>query len=131
MKGIIYEISADETDKVYIGSTTRTLNIRFSKHKSKHNQTSSKELFNYKNVKIKELETVIYDNVDDLRKREIELINEHTNCVNISTSIHHKERKQIERLKQSDRLSQIKRLKLIEEFEKIETREIIIRTRNM
>jgi len=33
MKGRIYIIRSKQTDKIYIGSTVETLNIRFSKHK--------------------------------------------------------------------------------------------------
>ena len=36
--GRIYKISSDQTDKVYYGSTTKTLNQRLSKHKKDYRQ---------------------------------------------------------------------------------------------
>jgi hypothetical protein len=39
-QGKIYKIVSDQTDKVYIGSTTRTLAQRLAKHKDNYNQCS-------------------------------------------------------------------------------------------
>jgi hypothetical protein len=33
-EGKIYKLTSSQTDKVYIGSTIRSLNVRFSNHKS-------------------------------------------------------------------------------------------------
>jgi len=54
--GFIYKIVADDTDKVYYGSTITKLNARFNKHKYRLN-CSSKELFNFPNTRIELLET--------------------------------------------------------------------------
>lgn len=58
--GFIYKIVADDTDKVYYGSTTMKLNRRFSKHKYNfkcEHSCSSIELFNFPNARIELLET--------------------------------------------------------------------------
>ena len=62
--GFIYKIVADDTDKVYYGSTIMKLNARFNKHKydfkcktSCSSNCSSIELFNFPNTRIELLET--------------------------------------------------------------------------
>jgi hypothetical protein len=69
--GFIYQIVADNTDKVYYGSTSRKLKYRFSNHKSLSNHNcSSRELFNYPNTRIELIETCIKDD-KKLLKREL------------------------------------------------------------
>lgn len=58
--GFIYKIVADGTDKVYYGSTTISLNERFSVHEYNFKcgySCSSVELFNFPNCRIELLET--------------------------------------------------------------------------
>jgi hypothetical protein len=75
--GFIYKIVADDTDKVYYGSTIQNLNVRFSGHKShfvrSRNYCYSHELFNYANTRIERLET--HTNMDKnlLKKTLIEI----------------------------------------------------------
>ncbi len=81
-KGKIYKIIADNTDKIYIGSTIMSLEKRFGIHKSQKD-TNSKLLFDFPNTRIGLIELYPCDNKLDLHKRErywIEL--EKDNCVN-------------------------------------------------
>jgi hypothetical protein len=57
----IYKITSPQTDKIYIGSTKQTLNIRFSKHKSKTNNTGSRSIVEYKDATIELIEEVDVD----------------------------------------------------------------------
>jgi len=75
--GFIYKIVADDTDKVYYGSTTTPLNERMCKHKSEfkrglHN-CSSREMFNYLNTRIELLETHYNVDKDALKKILVEV----------------------------------------------------------
>ena len=69
MKGRIYIIRSKQTDKVYIGSTVETLNIRFSKHKWSKNCTS-REILKYSDAKIELLECYECEDDEELRRRE-------------------------------------------------------------
>lgn len=55
MLGRIYKITSPSTDKIYIGSTTLTLNVRFSLHKFNKN-CSSIEIMKYGDSQIELLE---------------------------------------------------------------------------
>lgn len=37
-KSKIYKITSSQTDKIYIGSTIKTLSVRFAKHKTDYNR---------------------------------------------------------------------------------------------
>jgi hypothetical protein len=54
----IYQITSSQTDKVYIGSTTKSLEKRFSIHKSENNSTNSKEIVQYDDAIISLIEEV-------------------------------------------------------------------------
>ena len=82
-KSKIYKIIADDTDKMYIGSTIQELYSRFSKHKEKKDNVCSKELFNYPNTRIQLIEQYACNNKLELRQREQYYINLYKNrCIN-------------------------------------------------
>ena len=85
--GRIYKIVADETDKVYIGSTTKPIRIRFNEHKSCYKTNSlsgnnSKYIFEYPNPRIELLEEVEFNDKRELYKIERRHIEANNNCVN-------------------------------------------------
>ena len=69
MKGNIYKLTCDKTDKIYIGSTITTLKRRLIKHKSEKTSVS-KILFELGEVEIVLLEEYECENRIELRKRE-------------------------------------------------------------
>lgn len=89
----IYSIRSHNTDLIYIGSTTQLLNKRFSKHKcdyknyllGKYHYVTSFEIFKYDDVYIELIEYYPCNNIEELCKREGELIRIH-NCVNKNIS---------------------------------------------
>lgn len=81
MKGQIYKITSPHTDKVYIGSTSRRLEIRFSCHKSAYKcindkQITVNEILCYDDCKIELIEEVEYDDIKDLKAKESQYIRE-------------------------------------------------------
>ena len=79
----IYVIRSCHTDKIYIGSTIRTLARRFGKHRSLHNYTTSKKVIDYGDAYIELLELYPCDSSVELHKRENEYILSHKeNVVN-------------------------------------------------
>ena len=80
MIGRIYIIRSKQTDKVYIGSTVETLNIRFSKHKWSKTCTSV-EILKYNDAEIELLECYECEDEEQLKNREGEYQREY-NCVN-------------------------------------------------
>ena len=78
--GKIYKITADETDKVYIGSTTKkTVAMRMAKHRSAYkcwktdnskNYTTSYEILQYPSAVITLVELVPCNTKDELTARE-------------------------------------------------------------
>ena len=52
----IYIIKSNQTDKIYIGSTTQTLGNRFMGHKSSRNKTTSKNIMIFGDAYIELLE---------------------------------------------------------------------------
>jgi hypothetical protein len=82
MIGRIYKISSPNSDKIYIGSTTRTLHERFIKHKNKKDSTS-KIIFEFGEPNIELLEEVQVSCKDDLRQIENKYIIQFRDiCVN-------------------------------------------------
>lgn len=71
MKGFVYKITSPSTDKIYVGSTTKTLNQRFSRHKCSdtHNCTS-KIILSFDDAVINLIEEVEFEDVKELRDRE-------------------------------------------------------------
>ena len=85
--GRIYKIVADNTDKIYIGSTKKSLSVRFNNHKCMYksnskNGNNSKYIFEFPNTRIELLEEVEYENKLDLLKKERAYIEANDNCVN-------------------------------------------------
>lgn len=70
--GFIYKIVADNTDKVYYGSTTLTLNKRMIAHRNDLT-CSSEYLFEYPNTRIELLETHHHVDKDTLKQILIEV----------------------------------------------------------
>jgi hypothetical protein len=88
--GRIYKITSPQTDTVYIGSTTQTLQKRLSKHKSdykqyqngKVNYISSYEILKYGDAKIELIDENKYETMTELQYKEREYIELHKNAVN-------------------------------------------------
>ena len=81
-KAQIYKIVSPNHEKVYYGSTVKTLNDRFSNHKSEL-RCSSKEIINAGNADIKHVEWFPCDNKHALEDREAYFIlNNWDDCVN-------------------------------------------------
>jgi len=79
----IYKITSPNTKMIYIGSTCRTLKARFSKHKYKYEQNiknnkyyccRSSIIFDCKNPSIELIENFPCKNLEELNKREGEII---------------------------------------------------------
>ena len=104
--GHIYAIKSDQTEKIYIGSTSKSLEERFRMHKShykshaagKHNYLSSFDILDFPDARI-ELLMHAYEG-EDIKQLEQDIIDSKANVVNrnrsksavkcISTeSIHH------------------------------------------
>ena len=89
-KGKIYAIRSYKTDDVYIGSTTQTLAQRLGKHRAKYRRWINKiecyytsfEIVKYGDEYIELVEEYPCENVDQLRKKEGEIIRSIENCIN-------------------------------------------------
>ena len=79
-KGQVYIIECQ--DKVYIGSTIKSLDEVFKEHKSVSNKSTSKILFELGEPTIKLLEAFSCDNKSELLKRESEIMLDYPNRVN-------------------------------------------------
>ena len=82
--GRIYKLTSPNTDKVYIGSTTETLNTRLNKHVSdwKRRNCSSIYILEKGDYKIELLEEVQVESSRDLTKIEQSWIDRFPNAVN-------------------------------------------------
>ncbi len=82
-KGKIYKLVADETDKVYVGSTTQTLSARMRGHRkdTKHEKVTSHELLKYPSCRIELLEEYPCESRKELNIKEGEWIRR-LPCVN-------------------------------------------------
>ena len=76
----VYKITSPNTDKVYVGSTTRTLHTRFRQHLKKCNPTTSKEIIDFGDAVIECLEEVDIDIMKQRERYYIELMRD--KCVN-------------------------------------------------
>ena len=84
-EGKIYAIKSPETDKVYIGSTTQSLNKRFIQHKhdaAKGSSCKSKEVFQYKDPYIELIENYSCKTIEELNTREAEIMKITPNIIN-------------------------------------------------
>jgi predicted GIY-YIG superfamily endonuclease len=79
----IYKLTSNQTNNIYIGSTTRKLTVRFNEHYSRFNKgylkSSSRELLQYSDCKIELLESDILTN---LKQRERHYIETLPDCIN-------------------------------------------------
>ena len=88
-QGKIYKLTSSQTDKVYIGSTYRSLSERFSGHKTHYKcwltsqvkKITSCDLLQYTDVKIELIKEFPCETKKELEKEEGKLIVEN-NCVN-------------------------------------------------
>jgi hypothetical protein len=83
--GKIYAIRSYQTDKFYIGSTCRTLPVRFGEHK-REKKCCSKEIIQYEDAYIELIELFPCNSKEELNKKESEHIRTN-NCVNKRTGI--------------------------------------------
>ena len=87
--GRIYALKSFQTDKIYIGSTINTINMRYSSHKYKyklylndeHHYYSAFDLMKYDDCYV-ELIKEVYCTKKQLLELEDEEIQSHNNCVN-------------------------------------------------
>ena len=78
MRGSVYKLECEETQKIYIGSTTMILKERLRYHKKKSNVCNSKILINPKIILLEEVE---YEDKKELLEREAFYI-KNNECVN-------------------------------------------------
>lgn len=86
-EGKIYKLVSDQTEDVYIGSTCRTLNQRFSKHKTKFNHPdkyarTADMILKYDDCRIELVESFPCDEKYELLQRESYHIKHESNCIN-------------------------------------------------
>lgn len=81
--GKIYKICSHQTEKVYVGSTTRPLSERLAQHKGhiKTQYCTSYEILKFNDAYIELIENWPCNNREELRQREGYYIRNH-NCVN-------------------------------------------------
>ena len=94
ISGKIYALRSPDTDKIYIGSTSRSLTQRWNEHradirylqannpKKAYKKTTATEITKYGNAYIELIEEFKCDTKEELLKREREIILKHSNCVN-------------------------------------------------
>ena len=82
--GKIYKITSPNCDEVYIGSTTQTLNIRFSEHKSRciTENRNSKIVIDKGDAVIELIEDFPCESKKELFRREGEIMKATLNCCN-------------------------------------------------
>jgi len=84
--GRIYRIISDSHPEVlpYIGSTIRTLKDRWYQHKSPTNQTVSKHLMEFEDVRMELLEEIVCESLRTLHQREQWYIDNNECCNKIN-----------------------------------------------
>ena len=129
---IIYKIFSPSTDEVYVGSSVRTKEERFYKHKydyknyklKKRRYCSSFEILKYDDCEINVLENFSCNNVKELHKREGYYQNE-IKCVNKYIMSRTPEQykifyeKVLERAKEKSRIWRINNYKKMKVYNKI------------
>lgn len=95
-RGKIYRISSPSTEFVYIGSTTKKyLSQRFGDHKSDYKRyweglaswCYSFMILGYGDATIELIEDYPCSNIDELRKKEREIIEKTPNCCNVALPV--------------------------------------------
>lgn len=79
--GKVYSIRSYKTDKIYIGSTTQSLSVRFGGHKAIRNQTTSKLIILQGDAYIELIELYSCNSKEELHKKEGEHIRANINIV--------------------------------------------------
>ena len=80
---VIYVIVSPNCDKVYYGSTIKTLKKRFSTHKAKQSKCTSRQIIEAGNANIMELESYPCTCLSELEDREAWwILNDWEGCVN-------------------------------------------------
>ena len=94
ISGKIYALKSPDTDKVYIGSTARSLSQRWGEHKQDiknliaknpkkgYKKTTATEITQFPTAYIELIEEFKCNTRDELYQREKEIILQHPNCVN-------------------------------------------------
>lgn len=82
-QGKIYCIKSPHTNKVYVGSTIKTLERRMEGHLSKKNNTKSKEIIECGDAYIELIENYPCDTRQQLYMREGEIMRETSECINL------------------------------------------------
>ena len=82
IQGRIYRIISESHPEVfpYYGSTIRPLKERWSKHKSPFNNTGSKQLMGFEDVRMELVEEFVCESITTLRQREQWYIDNHPCC---------------------------------------------------
>jgi len=84
--GKIYKIVSDNTDDIYIGSTTNTLKQRLQEHESKYRKNNlglkACDILKFGSYRIELIQDFPCNNRCELYKREGEIQKEHKNCIN-------------------------------------------------
>jgi len=81
MIGYVYKICDNTNNNVYYGSTTRTLNIRLSKHKNNNNCCCSQSILKNNNYIMILVETIEFQDKKELLERERYYIQNYP-CIN-------------------------------------------------
>lgn len=81
-QGKIYVIRSPNMPQVYIGSTTMSLQKRFTQHKSATNKCSSKAVIDAGDATIEQVEACPCETRDHLNRREGEVMRGTANCIN-------------------------------------------------
>ena len=102
INGRIYQITSPNTKKIYVGSTTEQLQVRFSKHISDwkrlpHKNVSSKKILEAGEARIELLEEVNVENNTELRKIERKWMEKLCNVVNIKKAYITKEEARLDK----------------------------------
>ena len=84
--GRVYKIISDHTHEIYIGSTTRPLNLRFTRHKrdlkSSNRITTRSEICKHQDARIELLHEGFFNNRTELHKMERYYITNAKDCGN-------------------------------------------------
>ena len=83
MKGLVYKITDNETNEVYIGSTIRTIKARINQHRSQKDCRAHSIIIR-DNYRVKILEEIDFGNIvdDELKKCEQKHMDKHDNLIN-------------------------------------------------
>ena len=99
IRGRIYALKSPETDKIYIGSTTRPLYNRWAEHKcdikylragnprKAYKKTTATQITQYPTAYIELIEEYYCETRGELLEREREVIRRFPNCVNTNDPV--------------------------------------------